>query len=378
MPNEAINRREFLKKCAKWTFAGLGISLGGGLLSSWTSRDAIDDFMKTSQADLDFLAFSNKSLGYYFYIIQQEAANRAALARGWEFQALVADFDAGKQSRQLAEFIERKPVALIADPIDSEGFTLALESASLHSIPVGIIDTPLTGGGEAAITIAFDNYKGGEMAAGIIVDLLVQKYGKPRGTVLNCYGQLSSSAWRLRKEGFEAYLDRYPDIRLLSVPTEGDIMKMYDATIEALTQMPQLDAIHAPSETPARGVYEALKTKNKLYPADSAEHIFFVTIDGEPIALQWIKEGYLDASISQDPIAYGEICVEMLEKQIQAGQVPLGSYTNNRYYWKEAEIVSLACGPSLILPPYCLDRSNVDDKRHWANIAFNDWGITYQ
>ena len=322
------------------------------------------------------MAFSNKSLGYYFYIIQQEATNRAAQARGWNFQALIADFDPVKQFKQVEQLVNKKPLAIIADPIDSEGFVHALEYARKHRVPFGIIDTPVTNG-RAAFTISFDNYKGGEMAARIIADLLQKKYGKPKGTVLTCYGQLSSYAWRLRKEGFEKVLRSYPDIRIISVPTEGDMMKMYEATIRALSEH-TLDAVHAPSETPARGIYEALKNKGKLHPAGSEEHIIFVTIDGEPIALNWIKEGYLDASISQDPIAYGEICVEMLDQYLQTGTVPLGKYFNNKYYWKEAEIVDTPSGPAMILPPFSIDIHNVEDKRHWGNISYYDWGIKYQ
>ena len=51
----------------------------------------------------------------------------------------------------------------------------------------------------------------------------------------------------------------------------------------------------------------------------------FVNIDGEPVALKWIQEGFMDSCVSQDPIAYGEIAVEMLGKYAMKGQpVPIG------------------------------------------------------
>jgi simple sugar transport system substrate-binding protein len=77
---------------------------------------------------------------------------------------------------------------------------ILLKKAGEHRIPIGVIDTPVTIG-EVSITIAFDNYKGGQMAAEKVVTLLKEKYGEPRGYVLNYYGTLSSMAWDLRRKG---------------------------------------------------------------------------------------------------------------------------------------------------------------------------------
>jgi ABC-type sugar transport system substrate-binding protein len=240
-----------------------------------------------------------------------------------------------------------------------------------------VIDTPLVNGA-ASITVAFDNYKSGEIAAEKVVKLLNQKYGEPSGFVLNCYGDLSSVAWRLRKEGFENTIKKYKKIQLINKETDGDLTKMYDVTNEILVKYPDLDAIHAPSETPAFGVYEALKANNKLHPVGSTNHIIFVTIDGEPIAHKWIKEGFLDASISQDPIAYGEICVQMLiDYVLENKPLPKGNYSNDRYYWKNAEFKMTTHGSSLMIPPFIIDQNNVDDDRHWANIAYDKWGLKY-
>ncbi|MGG1598275.1 sugar ABC transporter substrate-binding protein [Paenibacillus naphthalenovorans] len=378
--NSYMSRRQFLKKMTKWTVLGVGLCLNGTLLAA-CEKSITGGGLNLEDPDAEeqkpFIFFSNRSLGYYFYIIQQEAVNRAAQSIGWGFQSSVADFDPSKQDQQIRDILAKKPVAVVADPVDSEGLEETMSAARREAIPVGIIDTPLMTG-EASITIAFDNYKAGEMAAQKIIELLTEKYGTPKGIVLNCFGQLKSHAWNLRKQGFEAVLQTYEDVELISRATEGDLTKMHDVTAEILSQFPQLDAVHAPSETPARGIYQALKEKGRLHPKGSKEHVIFVTIDGEPIAHQWIKEGILDATISQDPIAYGEICVELLNKYARQGkEVPLEQYSNSKYYWEKAQIMQTASGPSLILPPFEVNTGNVDDKRLWGNIAFNDWGIKY-
>jgi hypothetical protein len=47
------------------------------------------------------------------------------------------------------------------------------------------------------------------MAAEAIVEQLINRYGEAKGTVFNAYGELTSNAWRLRKEGFESVINQY-------------------------------------------------------------------------------------------------------------------------------------------------------------------------
>ena len=106
----------------------------------------------------------------------------------------------------------------------------------------------------------------------------------------------------------------------------------------------------------------------------------FVTIDGEPCAMQGIVDGYYDATIAQDCTCYGEIVIEMFEKYVFAGEpVPTsGFYENDRYYWEKAPFSQEACGPYLMPPAYVIDASNVEDPRHWGNIAWNEYGLRYE
>ncbi len=332
---------------------------------------------KARAADEKFVPYSNKSLDYYFFVAQQEAVKRAAEAQGWRFQATNANFDNTTQLQQWETLLLNRPAAIISDPIDSQAIVSVIKKYNIKNVPVGIIDTPATGG-KVAITVDFDNYQGGVMAADAIVTRLKQKYGSPKGTVLNCYGALQSVAWRLRKEGMDAEFKKYPDIKLLDRPTQGELKNMLSVTAATLGEYPDLDAVHAPSDTPSRGIVTALQQKGKWKKIGEDGHVIFVNIDGEPVALEWIKQGYMDADISQDPVAYAQITVDMLAKYAMQGKpVPLGPYNNDHYYWEKGEIKTSDSGPSLIIPPFVIDSKNVDDKRLWGNITFNDWGLKY-
>ena len=330
-------------------------------------------------ADKPLLGFSNKSLAFYFFRVLQESAKRAGDAQGWDFQAVNANFDNTTQIQQWNSLLLKKPVALIGDTVDSQAMVSAVKRADSAKIPVGMVDS-LTVGGNVQISVAFDNNQGGVMAAEQIINLLKKKYnGEAKGTVLNCYGSLKSEAWRTRKEGLDAAFAKYPAIKLLDRPSEGLLKNMLSVTAETLAEFPNLDAVHAPSDTPGRGITTALKQKGKWHKIGDPNHVIFVTIDGEPIGLDNVKDGYQDADISQDPIAYSEIAVDMLAKySVKDHDVPLGKYKNKKYFWETGEIVKGISGPRLIIPPYVIDASNASDKRHWANVAVNDWGIAYE
>jgi len=357
------NRRTFLQGIG----AGAAATAIGGLP------------LAAFSADKPLMGFSNKSLDFYFFRILQEAAQRAAAKQGWDFQAVNANFDNTAQIQQWNALLLKNPIAMVGDTVDSQAMVSAVMRANAAKIPVAMVDS-LTVGGNVACSVAFDNHKGGVMAAQSVIDLLKKKYnGEAKGTVLNCYGSLKSDAWRARKEGWDETFAKFPTIKMLNRPTEGLLKNMLSVTVSTLAEYPQLDAIHAPSDTPARGIVTALKQKNMWFKVGDPKHVIFVTIDGEPIGLQWIKEGYQDVDISQDPIAYSEIAVEMLAQHSVKGEpVPLGEYVNKKYFWEKGEIVKGVSGPRLIIPPFVVDPSNANDKRHWGNVATNDWGIAYE
>lgn len=321
------------------------------------------------------IPYANKSLDYYFFVIQQEAVKRAVEANSGTFQATNASFDNTRQLEQWQSLMLSQPSAIISDPIDSQAIVSAIRRYNRQKIPVAIIDTPADGG-DVAITVSFDNFQGGVMAADEIVKRLVLKYGSPKGTVLNCYGALASVAWRLRKEGMDSVFAKYPNIKYLSRPTEGQLEKMLAVTLSTLSEFPDLDAVHAPSDSPSRGIVTALQQKNVWKKVGEKGHIIFINIDGEPVALKWIQDGYMDACVSQDPVAYGEIAVEMIVKHSLKGEaVPLGTYTNKKYFWESGQIVQGKTGPTLIIPAFVITPENASDKRHWGSVAEKDWGV---
>jgi ABC-type sugar transport system substrate-binding protein len=217
-------------------------------------------------------------------------------------------------------------------------------------------------------------------AAQKIVDLLTKRYGKPRGKVLNAYGSLVPEAWRLRYEGWNRVFSDYPGIQNIGRPTQGSEENARAITEATLAEHPDLDAAHAPSDTLTRGVINALKAAKRLVPKGEDGHVIITTIDGEPMALDWVRKGIIDASVSQDPVAYAQIAVEMLTKYTMKGkEIPVGkTYENDRYYWERApiQLIKGIAGPVVNIPPYYIETPEVaDDPRQWGNVVTKDWGL---
>lgn len=320
--------------------------------------------------------YVNKGMDFFFFVALNEAVKRATEKLGYNYQTSDAKQDAGAQYNNFNSALLQRPAMIICDSVDSEGLAPLTDRAKAQKVPVGIVDSPLTAG-TVDFTIAFDNHRGGEMAAEKIVELLGKKHGTPQGKVLNGYGALSSVAWRLRKEGFEAVMARYPGIQVISRPTDGQETTARAIAAATLSQFPDLDAAHAPSDSITRGIITSLQQSGKAKPVGDAGHIILTSIDGEPQSLQWAREGLLDAEVSQDPVAYAQICVDMLHKySVQGQSVPLTPYKSADYYWETAPVVKGATGPSCIIPPYFIDSKNADDPRQWGNVVTKQWGLT--
>jgi ABC-type sugar transport system substrate-binding protein len=347
----------------------LGLALVGLAIFGASGSNAADS--------KKFIAFSNKGLDYYFWTVCQVGTQKESEKRGWTFEASDAKLDSARQFDQFVNFINKKPDAIFADPNDSEGLIAAANQAVAAGIPVAIIDTPLTGG-DISITVAFDNYDAGVLAGEALVKALKAKYGEEKGTIVYAIGAMSSEAWRLRREGTDAVMAKYPNITMYEDPADGEIGKTQDFVLNRLSSGEKIDALHTPSDNPGMGLVSALRMENKWFKRGDPNHVIIVTIDGEPIANKFIEEGYYDYSIAQDGFSYSAIAVEMLEKYTFEGKkVPLGPYENKKFYWEKCEIIDSAAGPYCKVPAYEINPDNAADPRHWGIVAEKELNLPY-
>lgn len=344
---------------------------------AFTSTNLINEDQNSSEQEPIVIAFAHKSVNSYFYTIMNEAVKRAVEEKGWIFESSVADYDPLRQNQQIVNFIDQSPDAIITTAIDSIAIEEVILRGNEAGIPMCTIDTNAVGG-KLAIDVSFDNYRAGQLAAETIVEQLTLKYGTPKGTVFNGYGELSSNAWRLRKEGFESIIDQYPEIEYIPRSTEGrpelvkeELMKLFDQGVH-------IDAVHTPSEHPGRGLIEALQKSGNWFPFWEDGHIILVTIDAEPYFVDLINKGYSDGAVAQDVIAYANITVDLLANYVFTEQpIPPGEYFSKDTYWQVCDITITNNQAKVTIPPYIINADNSSDHRHCAYIAEKLWGFQF-
>ena len=298
----------------------------------------------------------------------REGAYVTAKKFGWAFTTTDAERDASKQINQIESLLARGIDALVFVPVDSAALTVSVKKANKLGIPVITIDRKTTGG-KLLLTVQSDNYLAGKQAGEYMVKLLKRKYGEPKGLVLELQGALGTNVAQLRGKGFNDVMAKYPDIKVISKPTNWYPDQGAAITEDILTAHPELDGIYWHSDCIGAGVVPALERLGKLKLIGEPDHIFLVGIDGTRVMLGYIREKKVDATMSQPLLDHGKVALEFLRAYFQGEEIPTsGLVIEPGALWSPAHIQMVNTGPLINLATTPVDLTNVDDSRLWGNM----------
>lgn len=254
------------------------------------------------------------------------AVNQAVTDKGKELGITVnvsnANGDAGVQADNMQNYITQGVSAIVINPIDSKGIIPSIELANSKGIPVFIIDTNADGG-EIVNRNATNNIKAGQTAADYIAERLKEKNGEYRGTVVNLAGTISQTSGYDRDKGFMDEIAKYPDIKVVfRQDCAFDQEKSMNAMMNALQANETVDAVFAANDNTALGAIKAIEQANRFYSQGDPKHIYVVGIDGNPEGIQAIREGRIDATISQNPISMSANTIQMVYDYVKNGTAP--------------------------------------------------------
>ena len=155
---------------------------------------------------------------------------------------------------------------------------------------------------------ATDNVAGGADAARRLGAAL-NGHGK---VILTCFIQNSASTDD-RAKGFKDTLaQEFPGIELIAEQyTDGTVENARQKTIDMLTKHSDADGVFAVNQPVSVGAYKALQTQGLT------EKVKFVGFDSDPVLLEGIEKGEVEALIVQNPYEIGysgvKIAVELLD-----------------------------------------------------------------
>ena len=257
-----------------------------------------------------------------FMIALTQGIVKEAEARNITVNLAECNGDIQTQADQITNFIVQGVDAILMQPLDAYALIAVTDKAEAAGIPVFCIDTTVNTD-SVLYYIGSDSYEMGVQAAEYIARQLYQKYGSYRGTVVDLMASLTSTSGTNRSRGFSERLAVYPDITIAARQNGG---LQLDTAIDVMTDIlhanSQIDAIWCSGDTNAQGVIRALMRSGRLKAAQEDGHIIVVSADGAAESLQAIRDGYVDACISQNPIREGSKAIDVIDGYLKNGMQP--------------------------------------------------------
>jgi ribose transport system substrate-binding protein len=274
------------------------------------------------------------SMNHNFFIgmrqgVEEELAQQAMIG-----EIVVAEDSATEQQKQVDQLIQRRVKAIIMVPVDAEQAVNPVKAANEAKIPIFCIDRRVTGeGATVTSTVETDNVAMGEMAARHGLQLLCKRRGldpeKPddvktlNSTVVHLWGLEAASSARDRAKGFDRVFNATvtPGVKILKAVGNFNAKTSQEVLAPVLAANPQVELIFCHNDDNAIGALNAvLDLKKTREPADDPKRIFIVGMDGNKAAIEEIRKGNIEATVSQEPIDMGRETVRQVKRVLDSGQ----------------------------------------------------------
>lgn len=197
-----------------------------------------------------------------------------------------------KQVADVENLIVQQVNVLLISPKESAGLTGVVEKAIDAKIPVIVLDRNVD---TKRITqfIGGDNLLIGKAVGEYAVKLLGGP-GKAQGNVVEIWGGMGTQPAHDRHDGFHAFTDKEPGIKMLLNNQSGDWKQdqAYNIMTTALRNNEKIDLVYGHNDPMAYGAYLAAKDAGR-----EKDIKFFLGIDGLPDeGVEWVNKGLLTAT----------------------------------------------------------------------------------
>ena len=213
------------------------------------------------------------------------------------WQGPLREDDRDQQIQVVESFGSGRADAIVVAPLDSTALVRPIETAQASGIPVVIIDSGLNSE-EYVSFIATDNFKGGQMAAEFLADLMNEQ----GNALLLRYAEGSASSEQ-REAGFLDGIEKYPDIKLISSDQRAGatIESAYGVSQNLLNRFGQeVNGIFAVNESATVGMAKALKEIGR-----AGGEVKLVGFDAGTQSILDLTNGDVQGLVVQDPLKMG-------------------------------------------------------------------------
>jgi ribose transport system substrate-binding protein len=210
------------------------------------------------------------------------------------FEIMDAQQDNSRQISQVETAIRRNPDLLIIAPNERGPLSDISGRAKAAGIPVIMLERDIEDHNNYTTWIMSDNYAIGALVGDYIVQHLTQKYGSPKGNIVDLQGLLGVEGEYNRNDGAWDVMKKYPDIK--SAQTAVCNWLQSDARqrmTEILRVQPDIDVVYGHNDPMAVGGYLSAQELGR------DKDMIFIGVDGLNGAEGGIKkviDGVLAAS----------------------------------------------------------------------------------
>jgi len=245
-----------------------------------------------------------------FWVTLRDEARKKAEELGVEFVDLTPpQLDAQAQKDAFDNALQQRVDGIIIGAADNRAFDDSLDRAQAMGIPVVAVDTGIDHPWIASL-VQTDN-----LASARIAGKYVLEHMKKPGKVLIVGGTLGHQTGDARRQGVEEVL-KEAGIEVIFRAADWIPEKAYEITQNELNAHPDITAIFGAWDPGALAAKAAVAEKGLL------GKILIVGFDGDPAALEAIKNGEIAATIKQDNVKMGRDGVQLLVDIINGKEVP--------------------------------------------------------
>lgn len=253
------------------------------------------------------------------YVQMQQGMEAKAKQLGATLEFSVANNSAETQSDQINTFITKGDDLILASPVDATALAPAYQAARSASIPIISVANKLD---NASLE---DAYVGPDLVdqAYRTMERVVQGMGG-KGNLLLITGPPQIAFVQAQKAGWQKSLAKHPDVHVVDTVVDADLSTSgaLDAATSALSAHPDVTGILSSDDDISMGAIKAAQGRGL-----DLSKVYIAGWDGSPAAIQAIKAGTYDLTLSEKPYTWGQIAVQTAVDWLN-GKKPSGHRVN--------------------------------------------------
>ncbi|MFI5380279.1 MAG: substrate-binding domain-containing protein [Tepidisphaerales bacterium] len=263
------------------------------------------------------IAVIPKGESHSFWKSVKVGADKASAETGYTiiWKGPPKEDDRSQQIGLVEQYVSEGVAGICLAPLDSSALVDPVALASRKKIPVVIFDSALKGeaGKDFASFVATDNKKGGTIAGEELARILGGK-----GKVVMLRYAVGSASTEEREKGFLEAMAKFPDIQMIEKDRYGgaSLNEAQKNAENLLDKLKVCDGVFCPNESSTQAMLNVLRD-NGL-----AGKKKFVGFDTSVALLGGLKDGHIQALLSQNPTQMGYLAVKTMVQQLKGEKVP--------------------------------------------------------